>query len=1231
MLRRAEFAAYRASQSARVLRVAPGLSRGARRVYESHLGRRHHAAVFPYLDWLRRDGGGPAAAAAADRLSGPDAAAATLVEIAKFHYSTGAVTLGDPLIARAKRLEPELPRISEEEAWNHRHRGNVHREIAAVERLLSYPLSPTERLDWEIWLGQALLRRGDARAAQPYLSRFVELPERDHRILAAVSCARQLGNDEDALSALRRAAPGIPGAADGIDRGVAARAFLDELSSADDAHWVLRGLAQNDPAPLQELGARASLRLGRLDEAATRLQTASRSEHRAGWVARTLGSLLELLGRPDEALTAYRADPRAGGFERFRAGTILAQLGEPQAAVEWVLAGLPDAEELPELNQSVDPDPALPRVFAELAGQTDPEQRTAALRQAMQRASSTRLRAAAAEQLARGLARAGEWDAAWRLIVAMQDRREPFVPVLSRPEEPPAFTREMRYAEICASEPVDRGIVLYEASLGATVSCNPLAMCVEMLNDPDRAGLLHVWSIAGDATPHPQLLQRDDVVFVRKGSPAFSRYLAIAGYIVSNSTLPTEFSKRDGQRYLNTWHGVPWKTLGRDNLGEPASHGNISRNFLHADVVLTSDPHTRDVLSRAMDVDELVPEVFVDAAAPRLDLTRGLSAARRAEVRALLGGDAETPLIAYLPTWQGTFAARDAAVAQTLSTAAELAVPHARVALRAHHYVRGAFSPAGAASQVSPVPAEIDTNELLGAVDALVTDFSSVLFDAAAVGVPVVKLTSTIDAYRADRGLYFDASEVPGQSAATIAEARELLTRALAAPAAYVAEYATVTARFSGAAHEPAAPRAVRLLFGDEPALSLPGTSISRKPLLISTDGFPAEIGITRALRSLLSHLAASEYSPYLRPWPTSVTGAEATLRSELFERSRLLFGVGEPAGTRFEREVLSLYSSRHYEPVDLFARTIADERRAEGYRRFGRVQFDSALDFSGYLSSSIALVAHGVRTRNARGIVFHNEMWPEIQAKYPQLASGMTVLNDLDFIASVSDGVRDTNAATLAAHFGVRAEKHCTIENTLDIASITELSERPLTPADERWYARPGKHACVVARMSAEKNHAGLLAALAACRSELHPPVSLTFLGDGPLRTELESLTAELGLSDIVRFAGQVAAPQAHLRAVDALILPSAREGLPLVILEALAVGTPVVATDTPGSRSALRDGRLGKLVPLSERGLQQALAYVSTAAAVVPADFDPNELNQRSLRQLFAALSGATPSSPE
>jgi len=114
------------------------------------------------------------------------------------------------------------------------------------------------------------------------------------------------------------------------------------------------------------------------------------------------------------------------------------------------------------------------------------------------------------------------------------------------------------------------------------------------------------------------------------------------------------------------------------------------------------------------------------------------------------------------------------------------------------------------------------------------------------------------------------------------------------------------------------------------------------------------------------------------------------------------------------------------------------------------------------------------------------------------------------------------------------------------------------------------------VARLDKQKGHTYLLKAAADV-----PGALFVFAGDGPERADLEKEAEELRLSDRVIFLGQRNDVRELLLGCDLFVLPSLFEGLPLSIMEAMAAGKPVIASDIGGVNELIRDGETGYLVP--------------------------------------------------
>jgi glycosyltransferase involved in cell wall biosynthesis len=129
--------------------------------------------------------------------------------------------------------------------------------------------------------------------------------------------------------------------------------------------------------------------------------------------------------------------------------------------------------------------------------------------------------------------------------------------------------------------------------------------------------------------------------------------------------------------------------------------------------------------------------------------------------------------------------------------------------------------------------------------------------------------------------------------------------------------------------------------------------------------------------------------------------------------------------------------------------------------------------------------------------------------------------------------------------------------------------------------------HVVCVGRLSPEKGHHGLLRALAELQGTV-PPLRVTFVGDGPMRADLESRARSLGLSDCVEFAGARSEEGVMqvLASADLFALASLMEGLPVVLMEAMALGLPVVAPRVAGIPELVTDGREGLLFQPSDWG---------------------------------------------
>ena len=158
--------------------------------------------------------------------------------------------------------------------------------------------------------------------------------------------------------------------------------------------------------------------------------------------------------------------------------------------------------------------------------------------------------------------------------------------------------------------------------------------------------------------------------------------------------------------------------------------------------------------------------------------------------------------------------------------------------------------------------------------------------------------------------------------------------------------------------------------------------------------------------------------------------------------------------------------------------------------------------------------------------------------------------------------------ALSAEAYYGLPKSSVQVISNPVDLERVRAKSLQPADPPITRQENRI--HLVVVARMSEEKGHADFLAALQQTATrwpQTTPMLHVWLIGDGVLRAELETKAAQMNCGHTVEFLGLMSNPAPHIAAADALVLPSHFEGMPNVVLEAMTLNTPVIATSSGGT----------------------------------------------------------------
>ncbi|MCT8140330.1 CDP-glycerol:glycerophosphate glycerophosphotransferase [Anaerobacillus sp. CMMVII] len=309
-------------------------------------------------------------------------------------------------------------------------------------------------------------------------------------------------------------------------------------------------------------------------------------------------------------------------------------------------------------------------------------------------------------------------------------------------------------------------IILYESFLGRNYSDSPKYI-YEYINKNHQGKYKHIWSFDGERKDLPELKHK-----VKQYSLAYFYYLARSKYIVNNMRMPTWFAKRDGQVFLQTWHGTPLKKLGMD-IEEVHMPGTTTerykKNFTDEahrwDYLVSANAYSSEIFKRAF----LFENEMLEYGYPRNDILNSPDRDVIAEtIKKRLGIPLDKKVVLYAPTWRDDEFYGKGQYKFTLKLdlkrlKEELGDDYFFV-LRTHYLIADQLDIEGVEDAVYNGSHYDDIAELYLISDILITDYSSVFFDYANLKRPILFYAYDLDKYKDTlRGFYLNhETEWPG-------------------------------------------------------------------------------------------------------------------------------------------------------------------------------------------------------------------------------------------------------------------------------------------------------------------------------------------------------------------------------------------------------------------------------------------------------------------------------------
>ena len=133
----------------------------------------------------------------------------------------------------------------------------------------------------------------------------------------------------------------------------------------------------------------------------------------------------------------------------------------------------------------------------------------------------------------------------------------------------------VQYSKYYKKLEIDDKKILYESFNGEKMCGNPLAIFNELLANENYKEYVHIWVLDNVENCRNEYIRLKNVYFIKKNTREYIKYLCSCKYLINNSTFPSYFIKKKRQIYINTWHGTPFKTLGKNMNGMKGQHKNI--------------------------------------------------------------------------------------------------------------------------------------------------------------------------------------------------------------------------------------------------------------------------------------------------------------------------------------------------------------------------------------------------------------------------------------------------------------------------------------------------------------------------------------------------------------------------------------------------------------------------------------------------------------------------------
>jgi len=775
------------------------------------------------------------------------------------------------------------------------------------------------------------------------------------------------------------------------------------------------------------------------------------------------------------------------------------------------------------------------------------------------------------------------------------------------------FKNKVNYTRAYVKNKIKDNVILYETVHGASMTGNPYAL-FRQLFELEKHNFIHVWVTKKDQSFDTKGYEHyDNVKFVARDSKEYMHFLTGAKYLINDSTFPSYFIKKEGQIYLNTWHGTPLKTMGKDMKGVPSEGKNVQRNFLQADYLIAPNLYTRDILTNAYDIAGIYPGKVIEEGYPRMDAL--FHTDKDSFIQALLSKsikvDPEKKIVLYAPTWRGTMGTEmdvSTDLEKTVKVILETLPETHQLLLKIHPFAYKFLNNVPEVQEIC-VPIDVDANELLSIVDILVTDYSSIFFDFYVMQKPIILFAYDYNEYIAHRGVYLQLDQLDVNVAYNTNDFIALLLEAIKSKKSTQYQDAIQKYCYKNLDGN-ATTRYIDIIFNrNESEYNVYSVQNTKKNIIAYGAGM-LNNGISSSLVNLSNTIDYNKFNLIVID-KDKLNNENIKYLEKLHHKTKVFYRESQVPLT-IREWVFYTYSLRRYNEKYVKRFNIQKLYQREFKRLFGNLKVDVVIEYSGYSTFWTQLFAYSNAKKKI--IYLHNDMWEQSlkivnnrQAHKTRFSIIFPLYDKFDVLACVGKKTMEVNKRKLHGFFA--KNKICHIPNSLAAETIKQKAESleytDVKIADKNYLVnvnastqlifglpapREGSIMFItIGRLSPEKDYAKLIESfrkLVNDKPEYQMKFQLYIIGKGELLAELQQKVTEYGLRDNIILTGHLDNPFPLMAKSNCYISSSNHEGQPMVLLEALVLNKDIIATNIEGNVSVLGN-KYGHLVDNSVDGL--------------------------------------------